>query len=92
MFQVYDYWDPMRFDEVAESMTGWVRKHMENKEVRFMVISTPISRLLDQSLKEGRTQVGYREPHRFDMLYLFTLKCLEEIAVLESYNRIFVVR
>lgn len=89
--QVFDCWDPVQYERVAQSPTDWVLSLIADRSVRIILVATSCSRLLEMSLLTDK-KVQYRLPDAFDKLFIFALRHLVETTILDSYNRIFVVR
>lgn len=89
--QVFDCWDPAQFEDVAQNCIDWVRRLTSDKSVRIILVATPCYRLLEASLITD-IRVQYREPSAFDSVFVFALRHLIQTTIMDSYNRIFVVR
>jgi hypothetical protein len=88
---VYDCFDPILGEEVAQSKIDWMLSHVSSDDFKIVVVESSAAFLHQQALFH-KTKVGYREPTWLDELFLYGLKALTDDLKRNTYQDIFVMR
>ncbi|XP_049835203.1 uncharacterized protein LOC126278962 isoform X1 [Schistocerca gregaria] len=90
-FEVYDYFDPKRFGEIACDPQGWVSSLLSHKDVRIILAETDTA-LLHQLAIAKICVVNYVSPLPYSNLFAYGLQNLLQSLRPQEYSRIFLIR
>lgn len=90
-FQVYDYFDPKRFGEIACDPQGWISKLLSQEDVRIILAETDTALLHQQAIAK-KCVVNYVSPLPYNNLFAYGLQNLLHSLRPQEYSRIFLIR